>query len=166
MVVLTKAIKPKTLNMKAMLIELEKAAETFSIDLLSEFELTTAFWERKVKFERLISVGPTSIDILVATDDEVYGYVNNGTEDHYVAPIYVDALAFQSIYAAKSSPNRIASHKGGASGPTVFSTDGHYVEGIEPRDFDKQIKKEMEPKFKKEMQNAMKRARLVSDNPA
>lgn len=164
MVVITKAIKPKTLKIEAMLAELEKAAETFSIDLLSEFELTTAFWERKVKFERLVSVGPTSIDVLVGTDDEVYGYVNEGTEDHYI-PTYGKPLAFQSIYVAKSSPGRIASNKGGASGPMAFS-QGHWVSGIEPRDFDAQIAKEMEPKFKKEMQDAMKRARKVSDNPA
>lgn len=141
---------------------LEAEAERVSKDLLLDFELSVATWDHKVKFERLVSVGPRSVDVLVDTDDEIYRYVNDGTVDHFVAPKKKGGvLAFPAVYAAKSTPGVPVSRTGGSSGPMVFSR-GHMVSGIKARNFDQVIKKEWVSKYKRAMEKAMANARKAS----
>ena len=159
--IVTKAIKPARLKSEAMFKALERAADTFSKDILLEFELTTGTWEHKVKFEREVSVGPASIDILVGTDDEIYNYVDKGTREHVILPKGDYPLAFQSGYNAKSTPGLISSKSGGPYGDVVYAR-GVIHPGTEPRNFDETIKKDMQPKFTKAMNKAMKNAAKAS----
>ena len=87
----------------------------------------------------------------------MYGYVSNGTKAHFVAPKRAPFLAFSSKYKAKTSPGRIPSRAGGASGNTAFSK-GHFVRGIDAREFPKQIKDDTESRFERFMSNAMENA--------
>lgn len=164
MPVLAKAIKPKKLDIPAMVKALSDEAEAISKDMLLDFEVTTAGWEHPVLFERIISIGPTSIDILVGTDDEIYTYVDKGTRPHLILPVRAKALHFQSGYKAKSVPNVITSNmNGGPFGDDVFSK-GVMHPGTEARNFDETIRKKWEPIFKRRMQAAMKQAAKVSNH--
>ena len=161
MAIVFKAIKPKKLNDREMRKVYLDAIRDFGDEMVKEFHKTTATWEHKPKFEKLFQLSQGQAGVFVGTDDEIYGYVNDGTKDHWVEPVNASALAFNALYSAKTSPGRIGSSPGGPMGPVVFSK-GHEVSGIEPRNFDEDIQKQMQPRFKRKMEQAMREARNVS----
>ena len=166
MTILTKQIKPKRLNDKAFFEEFEKAAKVISKEMKKEFEITTIGWDTDVKFEELVSLGPTSIDILVATDNEIYGYVNNGTKGGYKIPKVIKPggkrLAFRwggpGSYSAKTATGKQVHNPagGGTSGNMIFPRQITHP-GIKAREFDKLIKKMFEKKFRRAMELALKK---------
>jgi len=101
----------------------------------------------------------------VFTDNEIYGYVNDGTRPHPIFPKKAKALAFQwggkGSYTPKTTPRVIGSRAGGPSGPTVYRP---YVQhpGTKGRHFDEEIEKLMQPRFKRAMEKAMSDARKKS----
>ena len=131
-------------------------AELLANDVLLEFELTTATWKHQPKFEKIVDVSGKGVEILVGTDDEIYGYVTNGA--HIPAIPYKPGriLAFPASYTAKTVPGMLGSRPGGPSGDMVFarSTKAH---DIKPRNFDKLITNEWKPKFHERLNDAMKR---------
>jgi len=163
MPVAVKAIKPAKLQVPAIYNAIEAEAKSAADDLELEFMLSTATWEHQVKFEKLIQVGPKSVEILVDTDDEIYGYVNEGTKPHDILPKNASVLAFPSIFRPKSQPGRQTSGAGYKGGPTIFSMGVHHP-GTQARRFDKVIMKHFSPKFKKRMEDAMDNAGKASGN--
>ena len=162
MTILTKQIKPKRLNDKAFFEEFEKAAKVISKEMKKEFEITTIGWKTDVKFEELISLGPTSIDILVATDNEIYGYVNDGTRPHVIAAKKGKTLAFRwggpGSYKAKTASGKQVHNPAGGqtSGKMIFPMAVQHP-GTKAREFDKLIKKMFEKKFTRAMELALKK---------
>ena len=162
MTILTKQIKPKRLNDKAFIEEFEKAAKAIAKEMKKEFEITTIGWKTDVKFEELISLGPTSIDILVATDNEIYGYVNNGTVPHVIAAKKGKTLAFRwggpGSYRAKTARGKQVHNPAGGqtSGNMIFPKAVQHP-GTKAREFDKLIKKMFEKKFTRAMELALKK---------
>ena len=162
MTILTKQIKPKRLNDKAFFEEFEKAAKVISKEMKKEFEITTIGWDTDVKFEELVSLGPTSIDILVATDNEIYGYVNNGTVPHVIAAKKGKTLAFRwggpGSYRAKTARGKQVHNPAGGqtSGNMIFPKAVQHP-GTKAREFDKLIKKMFEKKFTRAMELALKK---------
>ena len=130
--------------------------------LQKDFQETVKTWNNKPGFTRTVSSNARQILGEVFTTNKIYGYVSNGTKGHFVAPRNKRALAFKSQYKAKSSPSRIPSKAGGASGNTVFSK-GHFVRGIDAREFPKQIKDDTESRFERFMSNAMENAIVEVD---
>lgn len=172
MAITVKQIKPAKLNDAAMRKALADEMRLFSKDMEKEFKKTTRTWKHKVKFERLeeISADLGKVEVAVMTDDEIYRYVDEGTEPHIIAPKKKGGrLAFKwggpGSYKAKTSPGVIGSNKGGATGKTTVLP---YVfhPGTEAREFDKTIAEYMEPRFKKRMEAAMKKAAQVSGHKA
>jgi hypothetical protein len=161
MALVTKAIKPKTLNVEGMMAALTKAANEVADEMVVDFAFTTATWKHQPKFERLVQVGPDQIAILVGTDDEIYGYVNDGTRPHPIYPKRAKRLRFQPVYTAKTVPGSMTSRAGGPSGPFVYSM-GVQHPGTQPRNFDEKIEKETKPRFKSRMEQAMREARKAS----
>ena len=106
--------------------------------LQRDFQDTVKTWNNQPVFTRTVSSSTNKIVGEVYTSNKIYGYVNNGTKAHFIAPKNVRALRFRSRYTAKTSPGRIFAKNGGASGNFVFSK-GHMVKGIQARKFDKQI---------------------------
>ena len=156
-----KQIKPARFKDKAFRDEMLKAAKSAGKDIKKDFQATTKTWKHKVKFTVISSVDP-NVEVLVGTDDEIYGYVNDGTRPHLIFPKKLGGvLAFPSAYTAKTKPRVIGSTTGGGSGPTVFAG---YVEhpGTEAREFDKVIQEDWTPKFKRRIEQAMSRAAKAS----
>lgn len=138
--------------------ELLTFADDFANEMLLDFELTTAFWEHQVKFEKLVEVRGGNIEILVGTDDEIYGYVNEGTRPHVIkpkAPGY--PLSFMIGGKAKTTPKQIPSSKGVLGNIPVKAMVVHHP-GTKAREFDKQIQKKYEKKFQNTAQKALDRA--------
>jgi len=127
--------------------------------VLKELQETTQTWSNKPSFDRLVTINGFRIVGEVSTGNKIYRYVSSGTKRHRVPKSGFRRLAFRSQYSAKSAPGRIPSRSGGASGSMAFSM-GHYVNGIEARKFDVQIKKDTEQRFKDYMLNAFENVLL------
>ena len=161
-VILAKPIHPKKFNDKAFYREFELEARKTAKDIKKDFEKTVSTWNNKPKFEMVIAVGPKSIDILVGTDDEIYGYVDKGTEEHLITPKKSGGtLAFKSRYKPKTIPNLIGSRGGGSSGDTVFAKWVIHP-GTKARNFSKTLQKKWEKIYKGRIEKALKRANQKS----
>jgi hypothetical protein len=159
--VLWKPIKPARFRSEVFRQEMEREARAVADAMLLDFLLTVSKWKRQPKFAKEVSVGPNSVDILVGTDDEIYGYVSRGTRPHIIRPVRAKALRFQAGYKAKTTPGLISSHSGGAFGEEMFRPEVRHP-GTEPRNFEKAIEKKWKPEFRKRMQAAMAQASRAS----
>lgn len=120
----------------------------------AEFQETVQTWNHKPSFSRTVITKGDIVEGEVSTKDKIYGYVSEGTKRHFVTPRRARKLSFRSVYNAKTKPGKIPSGGGGASGNTVFS-NGHWVKGIEAREFPKHIKKDTEDRFDQYMNEAL-----------
>jgi hypothetical protein len=176
--IVAKAIKPKRLKDDAMRLTLLNRMRRVGTAIRKDFAETTKTWDHEVVFEQLISLtGPGPV-VIVDTDDQIYHWVNDGTGEHgphhqsyeiwagaYTGKSDKKSLAFPSMSVPKTTPNVIGSGPGSSGGDTVFRPFVVHP-GIEPRNFDKIIQKKWEPKFKSEMEDAMRQAVKASGHGA
>ncbi|GAG19960.1 unnamed protein product, partial [marine sediment metagenome] len=129
-----------------------------------EYQKTTKYWKHKVGFRGRLSERGMVTTIEVGTDDEIYGYVDEGTGKaaghgglYPITPKKPGGvLAFPSMSTPKTKPGRLRSGYGRKGKTTVFAKKVMHP-GIKPRGFSPQIKKKMEPVLEADMQNAMGR---------
>ena len=150
---------------------LTSAMQKFGTVVKQDFEETTKTWDHKPKFEASINLrGPGPV-LFVFTQDKIYGYVDKGTRPHdiwagyYTGKSEHKTLAFPSMFTPKTTPGSLTAGPGSSGGDTVFTP---YVRhpGTKPRGFSKGIAKQDLPKYKRAMEQAMRKARNVSGNPA
>jgi hypothetical protein len=155
--IVTKPIKPTTLKKEAMVKAINDELQKTSKDILFDFEATAWNWKHKVKFTREVSIGPNSADILVGTDDEIYGYVDQGTKMHTIQPKKKGGyLAFKVGGSPKTMPGVMVSGAGNPGTKQVFAKKVRNK--ITARRFSKTIQKEWDKKFKNRMEKAMNEA--------
>lgn len=156
-----RAIRPKMLQDKRMRKALEKGLERFIKKPQKDFEKTTSTWEHGVEFPIEDRSSAGRLAMFTGTDDEVYAMVNDGTEPHIIRPVKAQVLAFPVGYKAKTSPGRISSGSGGASGLMAFAREIHHP-GTKARHFDKAIADKWQSKFRSEMNDVMSQVRKES----
>ena len=156
MAIVFKAIKPTTLRKDAFRLEFLSMMHKAEREMIKDFRLTAETWEHKPVFQSQISLigGPS---LLVGTDDEIYGYVNNGTPSHVIQPKLASVLSFQTDFTPKTVPGVIGSKSGGKSGPRRRAKAVQHP-GFEARKFDDTIQKKWKPIFKDRSHEAMKKA--------
>jgi hypothetical protein len=152
-----KGIKPKKLKVDAFRLELLNALRAEGRDVKKEYEKTTATWKRKPEFEVLIGLTGRDASVLVGTDDEVYGYVDQGTRPHVIRARNAPRLRFQSGYKAKTAPRRIESKAGGPFGPVVYAKQVMHP-GTQAREFSQTIQGRRRRPFTRRMVKAMQKA--------
>jgi hypothetical protein len=160
--VLWKAVKPTKLREDAFRLEFLTALHSIENKVLKDFQKTTATWEHKVVFEKIISLvgGP---QLLVGTDDKIYRYVNDGTPPHYIGPKLAGGmLVFKTGYKAKTTVGVIGSVAGGKFGTYTRRKEIPEHPGNEARKFDATIYQIWKPKFMDLMHKAMKKAAIKS----
>lgn len=147
-----KAIIPKELAFepKRQKAAVSRAMDSTAIRVQSMFDDTTSTWNHDVKFA--ISVVDWN-ERTITTDDQVYGYVNNGTGPHLIAPRNARMLRFATGYRAKTQPGTIGSGSGGANGPVVYLKGVVRHPGTKARKFDKQIAKLFGPRLAEAIRN-------------
>lgn len=118
-----------------------------AVDMQTDFKKTTATWDHNVVF----AIARVGNGWVVTTDDEVYGYVDQGTRPHTIE----GPLAFQENYLAKTQPRVIGSGGGGSSGPTVYAMSVHHP-GTWARLFSEVIGKKWEREGPKRVQAALR----------
>ncbi len=156
-----KTIKPARLKDKSLRITLINKARKIGNAMKRDFLETTKTWEHKVEFSIDVSTKGQGPAVLVGTDDEIYGYVNDGTPPHIIRPVHAKMLRFATGYAAKTSPGVLASGSGGASGSIAYAKIVHHP-GTKARNFDKVIADKWQSRFKSEMEDALREFRKES----
>ena len=158
-------VLPKKLNVTAMTAEVRRAMQRGQVDVYKDFQKTVATWESKPDFKNEFTETDNEMRFEVSTDDEIYGYVNNGTRAHPIPISGFAALSFMwagpGSYKAKTKPRKISSTGGGPSGPMVVLSHVDHP-GTEPRDFDSAIMLKNTPKLSEYLRVGMKKARVAS----
>ena len=150
---------------RALLSGMHAAARVIKKD----FEDTTKHWKHKVKFEYIVSLAKGNVAILVTTDDEIYRYVNEGTKPHdiwagaYTGKSNKRVLAFPSSFTPKTKPGSLATGRGRKGRVDTFVPMVHHP-GTEAREFDTLIEEKRAKWYKRQMEDAMRKARWVSGN--
>ena len=167
--IVVKIIKPQRLKDDKLRLALLNGMRDTQRGMFKDFEATTKTWKHKVKFQGAKSIAMAkSPTVHVITNDEIYRYVNDGTEPHPIfAGIYTGrsnkkALWFgKGKYRPKTRVRVIGSTPGGPTGPKIARP---YVQhpGTKARKFDETIQKKWTPRFKRLMEQAMSRAAKAS----
>lgn len=171
MAIVVKEIKPTKLREDALRLELLNEMRAVGRDIAKDFAKTVETWEgEKPKFEMLISLvqpGPTVVVEPTGSEEAVkkYAYVTKGTKKHRIKAKKGKSLAFAwagpGSYKAKTKPRVIGSTPGGATGEAVFPKAVMHP-GTEAREFDEEIQKIWQPRFKDRMEGAMRKAAKAS----
>lgn len=106
---------------------LEGAAKDVKVDL----GVTVQTWKDKPTFD----IKRATAERIVSTQDEVYGYVDEGTPAHEIAPRSGGMLVFGTGGSPKTRPQAIGSTRGRAGGVIVHTRKAVHHPGTEPRDF-------------------------------
>ncbi len=154
--IIIKSIKVRNLDFKPVFEAVVDEATKIADDIELEYELTQATWTHQAKFEKLIDIGQSKVEVLVGTDDEIYGYVDKGTRPHWIFPKKAKVLRFQSGYRPKSEPGMLSSSNGGAFGDTVYS-HGVFHPGTKARKFSENLRKRWQKIIAKRIQDAVRR---------
>lgn len=158
-VIQMKAIRPGRLKVDLILQELQRQLQAEGQYIKGEYLKTTATWRHKPRFEVLTDTTAGNLAVLVGTDDDIYKYVDEGTRPHRIVPKSSNPygrLFFQSGYVAKTTPGVVGSMAGGKFGNVVAATAVNHP-GTKKRGFTPLIKNKTGPRFKRNMQDAMKR---------
>lgn len=132
-----KVIKPKTSAVNAARVEraVKTAMEQARDGALKDYLACTHEWDHTVVFEAI----QTKDGWIVGTEDEVFQYVDEGTEPHTIAPKPGKALRFYAGGAPKSTPHIIGSNPGRRGSQLVFTRKPVQHPGTEAREFTEAI---------------------------
>ncbi len=125
-----------------------------------EYQKTTRTWKRKPKFEIIVGLGrgaDAEASVLVGTDDEIYGYVDEGTPARWITAKRAPYLVFRENFTPKTSRGRIGSRRGSRGGGWV-KKKRVWNKGIKSRNFTPTIAARREGPFVRNMRRANERA--------
>lgn len=147
-----KVIIPKSvaLDPKRLLRAIENGLDGAAKNVLIDFKVTVQTWQQKPDFAISESPGERTI----GTDDEIYGYVNDGTRAHLIVAKTAAGLAFGSQFTPKTSVRVIGSSAGSRGGPLRRPKAVRHP-GTEAREFDEVIAEKWRDLFPVIMQRAI-----------
>jgi hypothetical protein len=128
--------------------------------LLTYFTRITDLWEHKVDFQARKTVRPEGITLYVyptGPNKKLWLWTSRGTKPHIIKPKAAGyPLQFRTDYKPRTRPGYRYRGPGKAVGPWVSAYEVHHP-GTKPREFEKHIRRFYQPKFRKEMENALRR---------
>jgi hypothetical protein len=148
-----KVIIPKGLvfNAPALARAIENALEGAAKDVKVDFQVTTQTWNTRPEF----TVERKTAERIVSTQDEVYGYVDEGTPKHEISPKPGGMLVFGTGGSPKTRPLAIGSTRGRQGGVIVHTRKPVHHPGTKARQFSDVIKE----KWDKQLPVIMQRSR-------
>lgn len=149
-----KLIIPKKLiaDPKKMARVLTNAMNGVAKDIQVDFKVTTQTWKHKIDF--MVS-SPATYTRRVATDSQLYAWVNDGTPEHDIFPKAGGILRFNTPFKPKTVPNKIMSGPGSRGTNVVISKHGVHHPGTKARAFDVAIREKWNWEFGKIMQRSI-----------
>jgi len=152
-------IKAKPFKADAFKRVMRPKAQKIKNGIKADFNRGTSSWEHKVKWRATVSFAANGgFTIIVDTDDEIYGYVHDGTPPHEIAPVNSPYLIYLEGYNTKTEPGIIDSRSGGAYGDEIRNPYPVQHPGTEGRFFNILVKELWELPFYDELRQAMDEA--------
>jgi len=149
------AIRPGKLPTGAEYLKaFEQGTQKAAALVLRDLESTTRTWKHKVAFDVTITRVQGDYVVAAGTDNQIYGWVNNGTKPHMIRPKRGKYLRFSSGYRAKTRVNIIGSIEGGAFGSDIYS-NGVRHPGFPGRNFTRNIAKRRQVTVTQEVSQAI-----------
>lgn len=148
-----KVLLPKGLvfNAPALARAVENALEGAAKDVKADLGVTTQTWKDKPAF----AIERATAERIVSTQDAVYGYVDEGTPAHEIAPRPGGMLVFGTGGSPKTRPQAIGSTRGRAGGVIVHTRKAVHHPGTAPRLFSTVIADKWEKQLPVLMQRAL-----------
>lgn len=139
--------RPKPFRKETLTRELVAGAGKIARQVQKDFQKTTATWNHQPDFVVEVESTPNKLTLTVSTDDEIYGYVDEGTK--------VRHAVMSPDWKSKTKPAsggavRLTSHQG--SGRMVFVSRKINRPGIKARKFSMGIKRKWKRKLADQMQ--------------
>jgi hypothetical protein len=134
----------------AKVIQAEKRKEAKAVE--REFKITVRTWKRQPTF----TVEEDDDGVAIGTDNEIYGYVDEGTRPHIITPKRAQFLSFyRTGFVSKTVPNRLNPRAGRSANrnPTRAKVVNH--PGTQARNFTKLIAKKSEARLWRNIQKAL-----------
>jgi hypothetical protein len=173
MVVLFKRIKPNRFKEEAVNRALRNALRRVGAGMKKDFEATVKTWEKPAVFRVAthLTAGIPSPSVEVWTDNALWKMLDEGTKPHDIwAGIYTGrsdkkALAFPSVFAAKTKVGVLDSFAGSSGGEKIVRP---YVQhpGTKARKWSQALEKKWKKRFKEEMEKGLHEARRDSGHAA
>ncbi len=110
------------------------------------FLKTIETWRHKPVFTKSIAMDTRGVIGQIWTDDDIYGWVNSGTDDHPIFPKKSKFLHFQENFTPKTKKGWVGSQAGGKTGDWAHPRQVLH-HSIEAREFAKTIAEETQPKI-------------------
>lgn len=165
------AIIPNVVNDPDAFLKFARAGlKRVSSQVRRDFKKTVSTWDKKPKFSVKRVIKDNLVIYSAGTDDEIYGYVNNGTKPHVIKPKPSNKkglLFFKTGSIAKTTPNTLKSKSGGFAGSSkmVAARQVNHP-GTKARRFDLIIAKRFNVKFQSEMNRALREYLQQNTRPA
>lgn len=128
----------------------QQGLDQAAVEVQKRFEATTRTWQNQPDF----AIEQDENSRTIGTDDEIYGYVSEGTRPHVIVAKAGGSLAFGPGSTPKTQPRVIGSGPGGRGGAVIFRPRVNHP-GTEARDFESAIAEEAEEFFPALMQQAI-----------
>lgn len=122
--------KGKIFDANALLRAVENGLDAAAKGAQVDFGVTTQTWQHRPSFAIERAPGQR----VIATTDEIYGYVDAGTRPHLIRPRSASRLAFRYPTRAKTTPRRIGSNRGSIGKNWAFAKVVQHP-GTAPREF-------------------------------
>lgn len=133
--------RPPIIDVRSVKRNVDAALRQLAGMATKDFEATTSTWDTDVDFA---TQRQSPEEYSVGTDNEIYGYVSQGTRPHKIRAVNAPNLAFQTGYRAKTTPRQIGSSAGGPFGDSAFAKEVDHP-GTEAREFDIAIAEKLQP---------------------
>lgn len=144
---MAKAIIPrlKPITQKRIESAMRPVVNRVQTDIEVKFRKTTSTWKRNIRFIRDSEWVASGLDIMVWSQDIIYFWVSEGTQEHPIVPKKSPFLVFNSPFRAKTKPGMLSSGKGGRGG--IINKRLIVKQKIRPRKFDVLVKQAVEKKI-------------------
>ena len=135
----------KSLDMstRELRVVLQSALGEIGKRITQDYEKTTRTWNHKPRFLTEVNTRSGQYEVMVGTDDEIYGYVDQGTRAHEIRAKNAKYLRFWSKSTPKTTPGHIGSGAGSKGGDLTFRQRVWHP-GTKARRFSEQIQKKAE----------------------
>lgn len=125
-------------------------------EIIQQYEDITAAWRHEVQFD-FDFIADDDIGVEVRTDDEIFGWVNDGTSPYPIFPKQADGyLRYQKEWEPKTFPGELGSFIGSRGKHGAWTVRRAVLHpGIAARDFDVMITDKFQPIFEQRIREVL-----------
>lgn len=139
---------------KALTRVIENSLDDAATAIQADFQVTTQTWNKRPEFH--IARTRNRLEREIYTEDEIYSYINDGTQPHIIKAKNAPTLAFYSEgFRSKTVVKAIRSRKGARANARFVRPLSVQHPGNEAREFDTTIADKWDKEFPTQLQRAI-----------